>query len=130
MNPNPNAICMVCDRHEWKSPVLMVCGVEGDGQSIVDHGKSGYCPLGKFDKPLESPPPNPLKPISREQWPAWVNLLAARAVPEDVGIGDVVARLIGEKTGLLFKAAFKALTGMDCGCSGRQASWNILYKLK
>ncbi len=67
--------------------------------------------------------------IPRDQWPLWTKALAMIAKPEDKGIGDVVARTIGAENSEAFKKWFKATTGKDCVCSGRQRRWNIEYPL-
>ncbi len=80
-----------------------------------------------------SPPKKPKsifpQPIPRKDWPMWVKALAMIAKAEDKGIGDVVARTIGAENSEAFKKWFKATTGKDCGCTGRQRRWNIEYLL-
>lgn len=60
-----------------------------------------------------------------DQWPRRIRLLAKLRKPWDAGAGDTLARLI--PAGETFKAAFKRLTGRDCGCSARQATMNAMY---
>jgi hypothetical protein len=67
--------------------------------------------------------------ITRDQWPTWAKAIAQFAKPEDKGIGDVVARTIGNENSEAFKKWFKATTGKDCGCTGRQRRWNLEYPL-
>ncbi len=76
-----------------------------------------------------SPKPTPVKPVPRKDWPLWAKALAQFSKPEDKGIGDVVRRMIGEENSETFKKWFKATTGKDCGCTGRQRRWNIEYPL-
>ncbi len=76
-----------------------------------------------------SPRPTPIQPIPRKDWPLWAKALAIIAKPEDKGIGDVVARKIGSENSEAFKKYYKATTGKDCGCTGRQRRWNIEYPL-
>jgi hypothetical protein len=64
------------------------------------------------------------------QWPWWAQWLATKSTPEDKGVGDVVARMIGDEKSDAFKAWFKATFGKDCGCNGRQAKWNRQYPLE
>ncbi len=75
--------------------------------------------------------PVPILPTAmpRSEWPRIIRLLALFAVPEDRGIGDVVARLIGPFGGDAFKLWTKRF-GLDCGCEVRQADWNIRWPLK
>ncbi len=67
--------------------------------------------------------------IPRDQWPIWAKALARLAKPEDKGIGDVAARMIGAENSEAFKKWYKATTGKSCGCNGRQRRWNIEYPL-
>ena len=69
-----------------------------------------------------APPP---QPVPREQWPLWTRFVAPRAKPSDRGVGDTVARLLGEY-GEAFKREMKKHE-IDCGCSARQAEWNAKY---
>ncbi len=69
------------------------------------------------------------KPVPSKDWPLWAKALAMIAKPEDKGIGDVVARTIGSENSDAFKKWYKATTGKDCGCTGRQRRWNIEYPL-
>ncbi len=73
--------------------------------------------------------PKQIEPIQRKDWPLWAKALAMIAKHEDKGIGDVVARTIGAENSESFKKWFKATTGKDCGCTGRQRRWNIEYPL-
>ncbi len=76
-----------------------------------------------------APQPTPIQPIPRKEWPVWAKAISKFAKPEDKGIGDVVRRMIGEENSETFKKWFKATTGKDCGCTGRQRRWNIEYPL-
>ncbi len=71
-----------------------------------------------------------IQPIPRKDWPIWAKALVMLSKPEDKGIGDVVARTIGAENSQAFKKWFKATTGKDCGCTGRQGRWNIEYPLR
>lgn len=71
----------------------------------------------------------PIQPIPRKDWPIWAKALAQFAKPEDKGIGDVVARMIGDENSAAFKNWFKLTFGKDCGCNGRQKLWNQTYPL-
>ncbi len=63
------------------------------------------------------------------EWPMWAKALSQFATPDDKGIGDVVARTIGAENSEAFRKWYKATTGKDCGCTGRQRRWNIEYPL-
>lgn len=49
------------------------------------------------------------------------------AAPEDRGVGDTIARVIGPMGGDAFKRWYKRITGEDCGCGDRQAWLNQRY---
>ncbi len=68
-------------------------------------------------------------PVPRDQWPMWAKALAQFSKPDDKGIGDVAARVIGAENSLAFKTWFKATFNRDCGCNGRQKLWNQKYPL-
>ncbi len=71
----------------------------------------------------------PTEPISRDQWPTWAKVLAMKSTPNDKGIGDVVARVIGPEASGAFKAFYEMTFGKPCGCNGRQKLWNQKYPL-
>ncbi len=64
-----------------------------------------------------------------DPWPIWAKTLKQFATPEDKGIGDVVARMIGDENSAKFKAWHLATFGRPCGCNGRQKLWNQKYPL-
>ncbi len=70
-----------------------------------------------------------LQSVPRDQWPMWAQVLAKRAMAQDKGIGDVVARTIGAETSGAFKAFYEMTFGKPCGCNGRQKLWNQKYPL-
>ncbi len=74
-------------------------------------------------------PSKSIEPVPYSDWPLWVKAVSKFAKSEDKGIGDVVARTIGAENSEAFKKWFKATTGKDCGCTGRQRRWNIEYPL-
>ncbi len=76
-----------------------------------------------------TPKPKPVQPIPRKEWPIWAKALSKFAKSEDKGIGDIAARTIGAENSEAFKKWYKATTGKDCGCTGRQKRWNIEYPL-
>ncbi len=71
----------------------------------------------------------PTQPIEFKEWPLWAKALKQFSKPEDKGIGDVVARMIGDEKSLAFKTWHLATFGKPCNCNGRQARWNRLYPL-
>lgn len=66
---------------------------------------------------------------SMERWPLWAKALKIVAKRQDKGIGDVVARIIGEENSEAFKAWHLKTFGKACGCKGRQDRWNRMYPL-
>jgi hypothetical protein len=58
--------------------------------------------------------------------PPWVHLISYFKSPDDLGIGDTVARYAAMLGGEAFKAWSKKL-GMPCGCTQRQREWNARY---
>ncbi len=67
--------------------------------------------------------------LTREEWPLWAKALAQLATLNDKGIGDVVARMIGDERSEKFKAWYLLTFGKPCGCNGRQKLWNTKYPL-
>lgn len=71
-----------------------------------------------------------VNPVDEKDWPMWAKALKFTvAAPQDKGIGDTVARVIGPENSEAFKVWYKKITGKDCGCNGRQKLWNQLYPL-
>ena len=68
--------------------------------------------------------------IPESAWPIWAKAMKRFAKPQDKGIGDVVARMIGDENSAAFKAWYFATFGKTCGCAGRQARWNAQYPLR
>jgi hypothetical protein len=60
----------------------------------------------------------PPRRLPRDEWPWIIHWAASLAQPGDKGIGDVVARLTGA-AGVWFKATYKAVFGVSCGCGRR-----------
>lgn len=70
-----------------------------------------------------------LGPLPYDQWPLWAKALKQFATKEDKGIGDVVARIIGEEKSEAFKAWHIATFGRPCNCNARRVRWNFTYPL-
>lgn len=69
-------------------------------------------------------------PLPYDQWPLWAKALKQFSTDADEGIGDVVARIIGDETSEAFKAWHLKTFGKPCNCAGRRNRWNKLYPLK
>lgn len=76
--------------------------------------------------PVDTPE---LKAVDIDKWPLWAKALKQFSTPEDKGIGDVVARIIGAETSEKFKAWHLVTFGRPCGCTGREKLWNTKYPL-
>lgn len=63
------------------------------------------------------------------EWPIWAKSLKLVAKPGDKGLGDVVARIIGDENSEAFKEWYRKTFNKPCGCNGRQARLNALYPL-
>ena len=70
-----------------------------------------------------------VKPVPYPQWPIWAKAIKQFSKPEDKGIGDVVARMIGDENSAAFKAFYLKVTGKTCGCAGRRSQWNKQFPL-
>lgn len=70
-----------------------------------------------------------LGPLPQSDWPIWAKALCKLAHPEDKGIGDVVARIIGDEKSEAFKAWHVATFGRPCNCNARRNRWNFTYPL-
>jgi hypothetical protein len=66
---------------------------------------------------------------AKREWPIWAKALKQFAAPNDKGIGDIAARMIGDENSAKFKAWHLATFGRPCGCNGRQERWNRMYPL-
>lgn len=70
-----------------------------------------------------------VKSISPNEWPVWAKALKQFSTPEDKGIGDVVARMIGDENSATFKAWHLATFGRPCNCTARRDRWNRQFPL-
>ena len=64
------------------------------------------------------------------QWPTWARAMRQLSTPDDKGVGDVIARIIGDEKSEAFKSWYLKVFGKPCGCSGRQEQWNKLYPIR
>ncbi len=75
----------------------------------------------------------PTKPksvaVPKDRWPLWAVSFKHLSTPEDKGIGDVIARMIGDEKSEAFKAWHMATFGTPCNCAARRELWNRLYPL-
>lgn len=100
-----------------------------DGSSAISCRKAGAGTAKPENNSYRASAWHDSKPIPRDQWPIWAKALAQFSKPEDKGIGDVVARMIGDESSAKFKAWYLATLGRPCGCNGRQKLWNQEYPL-
>lgn len=113
-------------------------------QRVKAHRQANVLPIGaQFENEIQNwlcaqipetsctdADPNRSPEVPRNDWPLWAKAMALLAKPEDVGIGDVIARTIGPVGGDKFKAWYAATFNRSCGCAERQESFNIQYPLK
>lgn len=103
--------------------------LSGDGKFVTigqDDPAPPSVPHGPQAQPKPAAVPE-IKPVPFERWPVWAKTIAASRVEGDGGVGDTAERLFGAFGGELFKAGFKKLTGIDCGCKRRKELWNQQY---
>ena len=88
----------------------------------------GRFQASRLSRRPKSRPGNP--PRINRQWPVWARKTAQIAKPEDSGLGDTIARIIGGFGGNAFKLWFKATFKADCGCDARQEhlNWRFPYE--
>jgi hypothetical protein len=67
-------------------------------------------------------PPNMAKPFN--QWPLWAKTLSLVKSDSDKGVGDTIARTIGDSNSAAFKAWYMVTFKRSCGCAARQEKWN------
>jgi hypothetical protein len=111
------------------------------GQAIELHAEKLYCPdpekprfgSGEFPEgwintPLARPSPIivPLA-IPRDQWPLLARALAKLARPDDLGLGDTVARLASAVGGDTLADWYERIVGKPCGCGDRRVALNQRY---
>lgn len=115
----------------WKGGELVGLTIDGVAQEITDELKQqhGTQPVVPIDKSKQRKPVV-IEPIPRNDWPMWAKAISQFSKPEDAGIGDVVARMIGDEKSAAFKAWHQWVFGKPCGCTGRQKRWNQFYPLK
>ena len=68
-----------------------------------------------------------IEPVPFEKWPMWAKTVMGFRCKEDVGIGDTIVHLIGNKNSARFKSWFQRKFGKSCGCTERQRWLNQKY---
>jgi hypothetical protein len=114
----------------WNHGVLIRYEVEGVAQTITPQMARMPKPAGHSDVPNNFKPRHILSSIPEKDWPIWAKAFKQFSKSQDEGIGDVVARIIGDEKSEAFKGWHLAKFNRPCGCTGRQKRWNILYPLK
>lgn len=122
--PTPRVTCPV-----W-SPVEGVAdggtcgeGLHGGTPSLTD---CGACPRRRQ---LVRRRPGFAKAarLDRSKWPKLARAVAWLRRPEDIGVGDTVARLAAVAGGDTLADWYQRIVGADCGCRNRQAGLNHRY---
>lgn len=130
------AQCVTCE-HCVKAAGPVWCRLSQKPFFIPREVKRASCLAGKWGEPAPqvqksafSPPQPARKAIPRQDWPIWAKAIALTASAADQGIGDTVARTIGQPASDAFKKWYRTIFGKDCGCTERQKTWNALYPYK
>jgi hypothetical protein len=71
--------------------------------------------------------PNRSAAMPRDEWPSWVNAIAAMKNDSDKGVGDTIQRVVGPVGGDSFKRWFQTIFHKSCGCTERQEAFNNQY---
>ena len=97
---------------------------------VTDNGRHlacRVCWLHWNGPPFQATNNAPAAPLPVTAWPRWAKALARRKRDGEAGVGDTLERLLRHLGGNAFKAAYRRLTGGDCGCTDRQARLNVAY---
>ncbi len=103
---------------------MVLFKVDGIPQPLTDE-----LPPGWDGGLIPSIEPKPIEPVPRKDWPLWAKGLGMLSKPEDKGVGDVVARMIGDENSEAFKAWHLATFGKACNCTARRDRWNRQFPL-
>jgi hypothetical protein len=68
-----------------------------------------------------------VRPVPAAEWPKWAKDIARDRHPTDTGIGDTVARIIGDSKSAAFKNWFQQNFRRSCSCAERQRWLNQKY---
>lgn len=77
---------------------------------------------------LHTNPPRPANATKDYAWPVRVRLVGRFRREGEKGVGDTLARMLGQVGGEVWKRWYKRLTGQDCACKDRQAKLNAKYR--
>ena len=77
--------------------------------------------------PQKSTPAPVVAPMPFERWPRWAKWIARQRQDPDSGVGDTFRRLAAKVGGEQIKRLAKA-NAVPCGCTERQAEWNVRYR--
>lgn len=64
---------------------------------------------------------------TRSAWPTWALAIKTLRKPEDRGVGDTLARVIGHFGGEAYKKWHLRVFGTPCGCEAKQAAFNAEF---
>ena len=65
--------------------------------------------------------------MARNLWPMAVVAVARLRKEGDIGLGDTIVHLIGDKNSDRFKRLFHKIVGRTCGCADRQRWLNARF---
>ena len=116
-----------------------------DGVSLSTHAEAAYCPLtlyGDGNRPAAFPETaaeelaalkaraeaaRRSQAVPEAEWPLAVKALARMRAGGEMGVGDTTKRLLAWIGAESMAAAYRKLTGKDCGCADKAAKLNALY---
>jgi hypothetical protein len=68
-----------------------------------------------------------VRAVPSQDWPRWAKDIEKDRQATDAGLGDTVARIIGNTKSAAFKNWFQQIFGKSCGCAERQRWLNQRY---
>jgi len=98
----------------------------------VDTYNANLCEMNKWTDYYDPTPGSTpdFSHVPHNEWPLWAKALKLLSNDKDGGVGDTLARVIGDETSEAFKNWYKATFGKVCGCNGRRIEWNHKYSYK
>ncbi len=67
-------------------------------------------------------------PIPFDKWPRLARLIAWRKRDGETGVGDTLARILGNVGADAMAHWYEKITGHDCGCADRRAKLNTIFR--
>jgi hypothetical protein len=122
-------------------PSEVIAKMRAQGKALVAKIQSAHKAKASAKVSAATPLPRPRKPLNlHDKWKDVHRKAAGRFIDSDVGLGDVVARMIDERDVEVRKvlyeefgladtwvSAFKHFVGLPCNCPDKQAKLNAMY---